>query len=405
MAESDDAGSNFGQLRGRFHQVRSGTTALIANLSDEDCCAQSMLDASPVKWHLAHVTWFFETFILEEFEPGYQPFHPAFRMLFNSYYNGVGDRHARAHRGLLTRPGLGDVLAYGKHVDQRMMSLTARPPRGAEAKLAALLELGLHHEQQHQELLLTDIKHLFAMNPLYPAYDTGTPAAPVIRQPGWLEFAGGVTTLGHSGEGFGFDNEFPRHRVFIEPFRLAKTLVTNAEYRAFIDAGGYADPALWLSEGWDWRCALALDAPFYWRQGGTQSGPWCEFTLQGLRELEPDAPVNNLSYFEADAYAKWRDARLPTEAEWEHAAMTDAASLDDLLGSRWQWTSSSYSPYPGYRPPSGAVGEYNGKFMINQSVLRGSSFATPPGHARFSYRNFFPATARWQFTGLRLAQS
>ncbi len=426
MAESDGTGPEVAQLRDGFPLVRGRTMALLAGLSDEDCCVQSMPDASPVKWHLAHVTWFFETFILEKFEPGFQPFHPAFRVLFNSYYNGVGEKHARANRGLLTRPALSDVLAYREQVDRRMMSLIGRLSPAGNAKLAVLLELGLHHEQQHQELLLTDIKHLFSMNPLYPAYDTGQPPAAVSRESGWREFEGGVSYLGNGGNGFGFDNEFPRHRVFIEPFRLAQSLVTNAEYRAFIDAGGYADPSLWLSEGWDWRSGLELSAPMYWRrngmedraqgrveagaqdgrtQGSANGRQWQEFTLHGLRALEPHAPVNHLSYFEADAYARWRDARLPTEAEWEHAAATDPASLHDLHGSRWQWTSSSYSPYPGYRPAAGAIGEYNGKFMVNQNVLRGSSFATPHGHARDSYRNFFPANARWQFTGLRLAQS
>jgi ergothioneine biosynthesis protein EgtB len=243
------------------------------------------------------------------------------------------------------------------------------------------------------------------MSPLYPAYDRSQPAAHEDWPAGWLEFRGGVSLMGHDGSGFGYDNEFPRHRVFIEPFKLAQALVTNAEYLAFIDAGGYADAALWLSEGWDWRCSLGLSAPLYWLRGDGQAGQWQEFTLHGLQPLEPHAPVNHLSYFEADAYARWRDARLPTEAEWEHAAVTEGGSLRELFGSRWQWTSSSYSPYPGYRPAAGAIGEYNGKFMINQTILRGSSSATAQGHSRHSYRNFFPASARWQFTGLRLAQS
>ncbi|WP_151445712.1 ergothioneine biosynthesis protein EgtB [Lacisediminimonas profundi] len=419
MAESDHPIHTPDQLLARYQAVRGHSVALAAGLSEEDCCAQSMPDASPVKWHLAHVTWFFEIFILEELEQDFRPFHPAFRMLFNSYYNGVGDRHARAQRGLLTRPALREVLAYRDNVDRRMAGLIGGVQAGRAARLAALVELGLHHEQQHQELLLTDVKHLFSMSPLYPALYSAAPSAgppafdpasderkplpPASSQPGWLCFEGGVSQMGHDGRGFGFDNEGPRHRVFVEPFMLARGLVSNARYLEFIAAGGYDDPRHWLSEGWEWRCSLGVHAPFYWRRD--EAGGWNEFTLRGLQLLEPDAPVNHLSYYEADACARWCGARLPTEAEWEHAAALHEPSFQDLYGSRWQWTSSSYAPYPGYRPAGGAIGEYNGKFMVNQYVLRGSSCATPPGHARRSYRNFFPAGARWQFTGLRLAQS
>ncbi|WP_028103849.1 ergothioneine biosynthesis protein EgtB [Pseudoduganella violaceinigra] len=381
----------------RFAQVRAASMALAAPLSDEDCGAQSMPDASPVKWHLAHTTWFFETFILERFEAGFQPFHPAFRVLFNSYYNGVGDKHPRPQRGLLTRPSMAEVRAYRANVDARIVALVGR--RGGEAELSALLTLGLQHEQQHQELILTDVKHLLAQNPMAPAYLPAGVSAIAPAQRGWLRFAGGVHEIGHAGEGFCFDNELPRHKVFIAPFELSASLVTNADYQAFIDDGGYRNPELWLAEGWDWIRAQGIDAPLYWRRG---TEGWRAFTLNGCLPLEADAPLAHVSLFEADAYAHWSGARLPTEAEWELAAGEGA--LAQMFGHCWQWTSSSYAPYPGFRPAEGAIGEYNGKFMVNQYVLRGSSQATPQGHARASYRNFFPATARWQFTGIRLAK-
>ncbi|MDB5754957.1 MAG: hypothetical protein JWR56_1385 [Massilia sp.] len=388
-----------------YESVRKRSLMLAEPLSDEDCGAQSMPDASPVKWHLAHTTWFFETFILERFEAQYQPFHPAFRFLFNSYYNGIGDRHPRAKRGLLTRPSMAEVRAYRANVDARMARLLA--DQADNEDLATLIELGLQHEQQHQELILTDVKHLLAQNAMYPAY-TQAPQQPPdsAAAPDWVGFAGGLVEIGHDGNGFCFDNELPRHRQFVQPFALADRLVTNGEYLEFIDAGGYRDPALWLSEGWDQVGALALEHPLYWQRN--DAGRWFEFTLHGLRPLDHARPATSISLYEADAYANWRGARLPTEAEWELAAGSPegrpGGSLRQLFGHCWQWTSSSYSPYPGFAIAPGALGEYNGKFMLNQYVLRGSSSATPPGHARASYRNFFPAGARWQFTGIRLAK-
>ena len=410
-------------LNNRYTAVRQATMTLIAGLSAEDCALQSMPDASPLKWHLAHTSWFFETFVLEQNVPGYQHFHPQFRMLFNSYYVGVGERHPRAERGLLSRPSLEDIVRYRRHVDASMQQLmndvTSMPP-----SLCELIELGLNHEQQHQELMLTDLKHLLSRNPLKPAYrvtpfvPTNMPAAALQ----WIAFSGGLQALGHDGDEFSFDNELPRHRVFLENYVLASRLVTNSEYLAFMDDGGYARPDLWLSEGWDMSQVQRWQAPLYWEK---RDGQWQMFTLSGMEKVDPAAPVCHVSYFEADAYARWADARLPSEAEWEVAAMqADAESnfmedgtlcplpasatgrlvLQQLFGDVWEWTHSSYAPYPGYRTAPGAVGEYNGKFMVNQYVLRGGSFATPRSHIRATYRNFFPATARWQFSGIRLAR-
>ena len=389
-----------GALAARFAAVRRHSTHLAAPLSDEDCLAQSMPDASPVKWHLAHTTWFFETFVLERFETDFVPFHQAFRVLFNSYYNGVGEKHPRPERGLVTRPSRSEVLAYRNNVDGRIVALleSRLPPDLADAA-AGLIELGLQHEQQHQELILTDVLHLLSRNPLLPAYDEGfappASAGPLI----WQEFGAGVVSIGHTGEAFCFDNELPRHRQFIEAFALASRLVTNAEYAAFIEAGGYTEPAYWLSEGWDWIRGQQLTQPIYWARS---DAGWQEFTLAGPQALQPDAPALHLSYYEASAYAAFAGARLPTEAEWEHAART--ADLPQLFGPAWQWTSSAYAPYPGFVTAAGAIGEYNGKFMVNQYILRGASLATPAGHSRPTYRNFFPATARWQFSGVRLAK-
>jgi ergothioneine biosynthesis protein EgtB len=384
--------------RQRFASVRQRSLALAAPLSDEDCGAQSMADASPVKWHLAHTTWFLETFILEAREPGFKPYHPAFRFLFNSYYNGIGARHPRAQRGLLTRPSMAEVRAWRADVDRRIGALLERD--GDCAQLAALIELGLQHEQQHQELLLTDVQHLLSHNAMHPAYAEGAAAAVAASPMALIAFDGGVTRIGHAGDGFCFDNELPRHRQFLEPFSLADRLVTNGEFAAFIDAGGYRDATLWLAEGWDAVASGQWQHPLYWQRD--EQGQWCEFTLHGLQALDPHQAVTSVSLYEADAYANWRGMRLPTEAEWEHGAASDA--LRQLFGHCWQWTSSSYAPYPGYATAPGALGEYNGKFMLNQYVLRGSSSATPAGHSRPSYRNFFPAGARWQMSGIRLAK-
>ena len=403
-----------------FASVRKRSLMLAEPLSDEDCGAQSMPDASPIKWHLAHTTWFFETFILERYEADFAPFHPAFRVLFNSYYNGIGARHPRAQRGLLTRPAMAEVRAYRANVDARMGRLLAA--RGRDAELAELVTLGLHHEQQHQELMLTDVKHLLAQSALYPAY-LAAPLAHARSAPlAWRAFAGGLVDIGHAGAGFGFDNELPRHRQYVAPFELATRLVSNGDYQAFVDAGGYRNPDLWLSEGWDHITANGLAHPLYWQRA--DDGSWREFTLHGLQPLAHALPATHLSLYEADAYARWAGARLPTETEWEVAAAglkpsagglhprgadgadgaNGAGGLAQMFDHCWQWTSSSYAPYPGFASAPGALGEYNGKFMLNQYVLRGSSCATPPGHARASYRNFFPASARWQFSGIRLAR-
>jgi ergothioneine biosynthesis protein EgtB len=380
----------------RYGAVRGRSLRLIDGLSAEDCQIQSMADASPLKWHLAHTTWFFETFVLMALEPDRARFDPHFAQLFNSYYNSVGPMHARPQRGLLTRPSLDTVLAYRAHVDAEVERLCAA---AEPARCADLLELGLQHEQQHQELMLADLLHAFSCNPLQPACRDGAPP-PVEAQPlQWWRVEAGLRMLGQAGDGFAFDNEQPRHRVWLDAFELASRPVTNAEYRAFIEAGGYRDPLLWLSDGWAQVQAQNWQRPLYWAPALSHA-----FGLHGLQPLAPQAPVCHLSYFEADAYARWAGASLPTEAQWEVAMGERGWPALPMAGQVWEWTSSAYAAYPGFRPAAGAVGEYNGKFMCGQYVLRGGSCATPPDHARLTYRNFFPPSARWQFSGLRLAR-
>ncbi len=411
-----------GTAAARYLRVRRRTEALVAPLSPEDATAQSMPEASPAKWHLAHTAWFFETFLLLPHLPGYAPHDPAFSVLFNSYYQSVGPQFPRPRRGLITRPGLREVLAYRAHVDRGMARLleTADP----KGPVAALVLLGMAHEEQHQELILTDIKHLLAQNPLRPAYAGRWPLTAVAPVPrAFVSFAGGLCEVGHDGAGFAFDNEGPRHRVVLAPFALASHPVTCGEWIAFIEDGGYRRPELWLAAGWDRRLAEDWEAPLYWRREGDG---WRVFTLHGEAPVDPHAPVVHVSYFEADAFARWAGARLPTEAEWEVAsagvalcgnfadsgalhplaprAPAGAGHLAQMFGDVWEWTSSAYAPYPGFRPAAGAIGEYNGKFMSGQQVLRGGSCLTPPGHVRATYRNFFPPEARWQASGLRLAQ-
>ncbi|WP_437721357.1 ergothioneine biosynthesis protein EgtB [Sorangium sp. So ce861] len=430
-----------GGLRARYDAVRAFTESLCAPLCAEDYVVQSMPDASPVKWHLAHTAWFFETFVLGQ-RAGYAPFHPQFGYLFNSYYVSVGERHGRPRRGVLSRPTVEETYRYRRHVDEHMRALLDEIAAGRRLDLAFTIEVGLHHEQQHQELILTDLKHAMAQNPLRPAIFGGAPpgrrggAAGELR---FVEHAEGVRWIGHAGDGFAFDNEAPRHRVFVGAFALADRPVTCGEYLEFMRDGGYARPELWLSGGWDAVVANRWEAPLYWEQrdGGLQL-----FTLRGLREVDADEPVCHVSHYEADAYARWAGARLPTEAEWETAAQGALAAAGEvaggaapgeaalqgnfadrgryhpepagapqppgaprqLFGDVWEWTSSAYAPYPGFRPWPGALGEYNGKFMSSQLVLRGGSCATPATHLRATYRNFFPPDARWQISGIRLAR-
>ena len=404
-------------LAERFVTVRSLSLALAAPLSDADATVQSMPDASPAKWHLAHTTWFFETFVLRDHAPGYRLHDERWPFLFNSYYEAEGRRHARDRRGIVTRPTLDEVRAYRAHVDAALVA--ALPSLPSEAQ--TLVELGCHHEQQHQELLVTDILHLFGENPLEPAL-----YPPVRKQPvampgpiGWIEHAGGLVEIGHAGDGFAFDCEGPRHQTLLAPHAIADRTVTNGEWAAFIADGGYREPRHWLSDGWAWVKGEGIEAPLYWER---RDETWTRFGLDGRRAIDPAAPVTHVSFYEADAYASWAGARLPTEAEWEAAAAYDPAGGNQMdaggpveprparagdpafFGDVWQWTGSAYRPYPGFAPADGAVGEYNGKFMSGQFVLRGGSCATPRGHTRASYRNFFYPHQRWQFTGLRLAK-
>jgi ergothioneine biosynthesis protein EgtB len=402
-----------------YRDVRSHTENLAAPLSPEDQVIQSMPDASPTKWHRAHTTWFFEQFLLQPHARNYQVFDPSFAYLFNSYYVAAGPRHERPKRGLITRPPAAEIAAYRAHVDAAVGRLVAGCAEDRLGDVLRILEIGLNHEHQHQELILTDILHAFAQNPCAPIYDpswqfpavheplaselhsmnTGGPdGSPVARR--FVELAEEVHIIGHGGEDFCFDNEEPAHRVLVGPARVARSLVTNGEWLAFMRDGGYDNPTLWLSDGWAAAIAEQWRAPGYWRE---VEGAWFAMTLGGLRAVDLDAPVCHVSYYEADAFARWSGQQVPSEAEWEAAAHT--GELDDAFGVVWQWTRSAYAPYPGFRATAGALGEYNGKFMVNQMVLRGSSFATPPGHARLTYRNFFYPPARWQFTGLRLAES
>ncbi len=408
--------------RRRFREVRQASEQICAPLAVEDYVVQTMPDVSPPKWNLAHTSWFFETFLLQPFVPKYKQAHPQFGFLFNSYYEAVGERQARDRRGMLSRPTVAEVHAYRRHIDQAMSDLIDAANESQWREILPLLQLGLHHEQQHQELMLTDVKHILAENPLKPAYAASRPAqSSDSADLTWLDFPGGLTDTGFDGSGFAFDNEGPRHTNYLQPFRIASRLTTNAEFLEFIADGGYGEPRHWLSEGWATVQQQRWRAPLYWEQN---DGKWFHFTLSGLEPIAADEPVCHVSFFEADAFASWTGKRLLTEFEWEHAAAgvpvagrflepgtpchpepaPDQPGLLQMFGDVWEWTATQYRPYPGYRPAEGAVGEYNGKFMCNQFVLRGGSCATPEGHIRPTYRNFFPPAARWQFSGIRLAE-
>jgi len=413
-----------------YHAVRAATEALAAPLSAEDQTVQSMPDVSPTKWHRAHMTWFFEQFVLGPHVPGYEMFDTGFLYLFNSYYEGAGPRHPRARRGMITRPGIDEVAAYRRAVDGAMVDLLTSE-RAGDPATAETVELGLHHEQQHQELVLMDLLHVLWQNPLRPPYTDPATATSLVPRPaagvpGWVGHDGGLVEVGHDGTTFSFDNERPRHGVWLEPFAIADRLVTAGEWQAFIDDGGYQRPELWLSDGWHQLEATGQGAPLYWERDGDG---WAIFDYGGLHPLRPQDPVAHVSYYEAEAYANWAGARLPTEAEWEVAAAggpgvgagssgvggvgsgvgdvgggVGGGALRQLFGHAWQWTASAYLPYPRFAPNPGVVGEYNGKFMVNQHVLRGGAAITPAGHSRLTYRNFFPPASQWAMTSLRLAR-
>jgi ergothioneine biosynthesis protein EgtB len=412
------------ELIERYQQVRGFTEALCLPLEAEDYVIQSMPDCSPTKWHLAHVSWFFETFLLKPRVAQYASPNPAYAYLFNSYYNAAGDRYPRPQRGMISRPTVEETYKYRAHVDEQVLDLVECADEQTLLEIAPIVTLGLHHEQQHQELLVTDLKHMLSHNPLHPVYAEQPPSDILDPTPlRWHTFSEGVEWIGHAGSDFAFDNEEPRHREFVSSFLIASRPVTNADYRTFMDDAGYARPEFWLSLGWATVQQYGWRAPLYWED---HDGQWWEFTLSGLRRVNPAAPVSHVSYFEADAYARWAGARLPTEAEWEVAStgmpidgnfvergryhpepVEDKHAGDvpaQMFGDTWEWTQSSYSPYPGFRTAPGALGEYNGKFMCNQYVLRGGSCATSRSHMRATYRNFFPPEARWQFMGLRLAK-
>jgi ergothioneine biosynthesis protein EgtB len=422
-------------LRDRFYQIRKFTDSLCAGLEPEDCVVQSMPDVSPTKWHLAHTTWFFETFILKQFVPGYRAEIPEYAYLFNSYYNAAGDMHRRDLRGLISRPTLSQALRYRASIDSHIDDLLSNPDESLLDEIEPIFVLGIHHEQQHQELLITDIKHVLAQNPLYPVFRAGRdgalrrPDAAARRPYQFIDFEQTTAEIGHDGRGFAYDNEGPRHEALVLAFALASRPVTNGEYIAFIEDNGYSRPEFWLSLGWMTVNEQRWKAPLYWTK---RDGAWWNFTLSGLRRVNESEPVTHISYFEADAYANWAGARLPTEFEWERAALScpiegnfvetelfhpvaeaspvsadksgKGQPLHQMFGDVWEWTRSAYSPYPGYRAAPGALGEYNGKFMCNQYVLRGGSCATSRTHIRRTYRNFFQPEKRWQFTGIRLAR-